>query len=45
MARLREFEDRAGYVVHSIVSAHLNEMRTGANWRNLFEYHDADEPA
>ena len=29
--------DRAGYHVHSIVSAHLNDVRTGVDWPKLFE--------
>jgi hypothetical protein len=37
MDYLREFEDRTGYHVHTIVSAHLNDFRQGVNWRGLFE--------
>ena len=33
---LRAFEDRTGYHVHTIVSAHLNDFRQGVNWRALF---------
>ncbi len=29
MRRLREFEDRTGYHVHSVVSAHLDDVRLG----------------
>ncbi len=38
MARLRDFESRSGYHVHSIVSAHLNDVRTAIHWPALFEY-------
>jgi hypothetical protein len=37
MKRLRDFESRAGYRVHSIVSAHLNDVRQGVSWPSLFE--------
>jgi hypothetical protein len=37
MRRLREFQDRAGYHVHSIVSAHLNDVRVSVRWPELFE--------
>jgi len=37
MAYLRGFEERIGYHVHTIVSAHLNDFRQGVNWQNLFE--------
>jgi hypothetical protein len=37
MKRLRNFEARSGYHVHSIVSAHLNDVRQGINWPDLFE--------
>jgi hydroxyacylglutathione hydrolase len=37
MRRLREFQDRTGYHVHSIVSAHLNDVRLSVNWPDLFE--------
>lgn len=36
MRRLGMFQDRTGYRVHSIVSAHLNDARTGINWPDLF---------
>ena len=36
MAYLRGFEDRTGYHVHTIVSAHLNDFRQGVNWQGLF---------
>jgi hypothetical protein len=41
MDRLRRFQDRAGYRVHTTVSAHLNDVRTNANWPDLFSYEDA----
>lgn len=41
MDRLRGFEERAGYHVHSIVSAHLNEVRVSIRWPDLFGYEDA----
>jgi hydroxyacylglutathione hydrolase len=37
MQRLREFQERCGYHVHSTVSAHLNSVRTSVNWPELFE--------
>jgi hypothetical protein len=36
MAWLREFSERTGYHVHSIVSARLNDVRQGINWPDLF---------
>ena len=36
MRRLREFQDRTGYHVHSIVSAHLNDVRVSVRWPELF---------
>lgn len=36
MNRLRGFQDRTGYHVHSIISAHLNDVRQGVNWPDLF---------
>ena len=33
---LRGFEHRAGYHVHSIVSAHLNDVRVSIQWVDLF---------
>ena len=38
MRRLREFQDRTGYHVHSVVSAHLNDMRVSVRWPGLFEF-------
>lgn len=38
MDRLRGFQDRAGYHVHSIVSAHLNDVRVSIRWPDLFRY-------
>ncbi len=38
MARLAEFQDRTGYLVHSIMSAHLNDIRGSVNWPDLFKY-------
>jgi hypothetical protein len=39
MKRLREFEERAGYHVHSIISAHLDDVRVSVHWPDLFEFH------
>jgi glyoxylase-like metal-dependent hydrolase (beta-lactamase superfamily II) len=36
MRRLREFQERTGYHVHSIVSAHLNDVRVSVWWPDLF---------
>jgi len=36
MKRLREFQERTGYHVHSIVSAHLNDVRVSVWWPDLF---------
>lgn len=36
MAWLAGFQQRHGYHVHSIVSAHLDDVRTGVNWPELF---------
>jgi hypothetical protein len=36
MAFLRGFEERTGYKVHTIVSAHLNDFRQGFFWAELF---------
>lgn len=36
MDYLRCFQDRTGYHVHTIVSAHLNDFRQGVNWPLLF---------
>jgi hypothetical protein len=38
MRRLGEFQDRTGYHVHSIVSAHLNDVRLSVRWPELFEF-------
>jgi len=37
MEYLRSFEERTGYHIHTIVSAHLNDFRQGVNWQSLFE--------
>jgi hypothetical protein len=37
MAYLGGFEERTGYGVHTIMSAHLNDFRSGVPWRDLFE--------
>jgi len=37
MNYLRGFEERTGYHIHTIVSAHLNDFRQGVDWRSLFE--------
>lgn len=36
MAFLRDFQDRTGYRVHTVVSAHLNDVRINVNWPALF---------
>ena len=36
MEYLRGFQDRTGYQVHTIISAHLNDFRQGVNWPLLF---------
>lgn len=36
MNRLRGFPHRSGYHVHSIVSAHLNDVRVSIAWADLF---------
>lgn len=41
MDRLRRFQDRAGYHVNSVVSAHLNDVRVSVRWPDLFWYDDA----
>ncbi|MHB1424850.1 MAG: hypothetical protein ACYC3I_16890 [Gemmataceae bacterium] len=38
MAWLRGFQDRTGYHVHSIVSAHLNDVRVSIRRPDLFGY-------
>jgi hypothetical protein len=35
---LRGFQDRAGYHVHSVVSAHLNDVRLSVHWPGLFTF-------
>jgi len=37
MEYLCRFEERTGYHVHTIVSAHLNDFRQGVNWQELFQ--------
>ena len=37
MEFLRGFQERTGYHIHTIVSAHLNDFRQGVNWPLLFE--------
>ena len=37
MDYLRAFQERTGYHVHTIVSAHLNDFRQGVNWPLLFQ--------
>lgn len=37
MRQLREFQDRAGYHVHTVFSAHLNDVRVSVSWPDLFE--------
>ncbi len=41
MEQLAEFCDRADYHVHSIVSAHLNDVRTDVDWESLFSFEPA----
>jgi hypothetical protein len=36
MRRLRDFPTRTGYHVHTVVSAHLNDLRRGVDWDSLF---------
>lgn len=36
MAYLQSFQDRAGYHIHSLVSAHLDDLRIGICWEDLF---------
>jgi hypothetical protein len=38
MDRLRSFQERTGYHVHTIFSAHLDDVRVGVNWPDLFQY-------
>jgi len=42
LARLADFCARCRYHVHSIVSAHLNDVRTGIDWPALFHCEDED---
>lgn len=37
MKRLQHFEKRTGYKVHTTISAHLNSVREGINWSELFK--------
>jgi hypothetical protein len=37
MEYFRGFEDRTGYHIHTIVSAHLNDYRQGVKWSLLFD--------
>ena len=37
MRRLLGFPGRSGYQVHTIISAHLNDLRRNVDWRNLFD--------
>jgi hydroxyacylglutathione hydrolase len=34
--RLRGFEQRAGYRVHTVHSAHMDDLRTNIDWRSLW---------
>ena len=36
MDHLRGFQDRTGYQVHTVFSAHMNDFRPNADWRALF---------
>lgn len=36
MARVRQFCRRTGYSIHSIISAHLNDVRVSVDWPSLF---------
>jgi hypothetical protein len=38
MEILKGFQNRRDYHVHSIVSAHLNDVRTDVDWESLFDY-------
>lgn len=44
MAALRDFPAAAGYRVHTVVSAHLNDLRTGVDWPTLFTPADGEVP-
>ncbi len=37
MRRLRRFQVQYDYRVHTVVSAHLNDVREGVEWERLFE--------
>jgi hydroxyacylglutathione hydrolase len=41
MRRLQTFQDRTGYHVHSIISAHLNDVRVSVNWPDLVQYQES----
>jgi hypothetical protein len=36
MRRLAGFPQRTSYHVHTILSAHLNDVRRGVDWESLF---------
>lgn len=36
MKHLQDFPMRTGYHVHSVMSSHLNDLRTNVNWPELF---------
>jgi hypothetical protein len=38
MRRLQGFQERHGYQVHTVISAHLNDLRRGVCWPELFRY-------
>lgn len=38
MTHLRTFPNRTGYLVHTVLSAHLNDLRTSINWPELFQF-------
>ena len=38
MEWLRGFERRSNYHVHTVVSAHLNDVRENVDWKSLFAY-------
>jgi hypothetical protein len=38
MSRLCGFQERTGYHVHSVFSAHLNDLRLSVNWCDLFTH-------
>lgn len=37
MRFLADFEGRRGYKVHTVISAHCNDLRTNVCWKELFE--------